>query len=68
MDTNWAEWVEISDDKIRHIWNPDKGCIEDPTCEVETTIVSPTFYQDNGTPCCGCGTDMIYSHSELEVL
>ena len=58
-------WQKVKDKNIRHIWVSEEGCsVEDCGGPVEITV-SPNWYADNGTPCCPCGEDMVYSHTEI---
>jgi len=58
-----AKWKKIDDNKVQHIWK----CEEDD-CRMKgvTIIVSPDWYQENGTPLCECGEDCIYQHTEIK--
>jgi len=56
-----VSWKKIDDDNVVHIWKRADGC----ECDVNHTSVKPNWYQDNGTPQCYCGLDMIYSHTEI---
>ena len=50
-------WKTIEDAKVRHIWK-----------DVETgdeVIVSPDWYEDNGTPIGESGDDMVYVRTEI---
>lgn len=59
-----TKWVEIDDSKVRHIWQcTDKEC----DCDHKETGVSPTFYQDNGTPMCDGDEDMEYIKTIIRV-
>ena len=60
----------ISDDKIQMIWK----CQSISETEVEHSgdekgevAISPTFYEENGTPMCMCGDDMKYLRTEIKV-
>jgi hypothetical protein len=59
-----SKWKKIEDCKVRHIWEcQEEDCSEDNmSCDV-----SPEWYEDNGTPVCGCGVDMVYVRTEIEV-
>ena len=59
-----SSWKEIPDDKVRLIWECTcKNC----NCPWDEWIeVSPTFFQDNGTPQCECGCDMDYVKTEIK--
>ena len=51
------KWLKVADEKIRHIW----WC---PGCKAKA-IVTPEWYQDNGTPVCvDCDCDMEYLKTE----
>jgi len=56
-------WTRIEDHKVTHIWKKDydDDCGEGP----KEVNVSPEWYEANGTPCCWCGQDMVYSHTEV---
>ena len=58
-------WEPIADKKVLHVW---KLACDEPYCKktIECTKVHPDWYQNNGTPICPCGTDMKYSHTEIE--
>jgi len=50
----------VSDSDVFHYWKCDD-------CE-NIEIVSPDWYQDNGTPVCeNCDGDMTYNYTEIEV-
>ena len=55
-------WKEIKDENVRMIWKCEETDCEEGNPEVD---VSPTFYQDNGTPVCGCDCDMAYQRTEI---
>ena len=65
MDKNsQTTWKTIDDSKIRHIWSNPDG-----TGEI---AISPSFYQENGTPICNGmnsdfleGEDMVYVRTEV---
>ena len=59
-------WKKIEDAKVRHTWVSNPDCCECEVNDTEPVLISPTFYQDNGEPICMCGTDMIYSHTEIK--
>lgn len=62
MGTKEPKWRKIADNKVLHIWKKEN----DHTCHSPKEVtVSPNWYQDNGTPICGCGEDMVYSHTEI---
>lgn len=56
-------WKKIPDARVQHVWKKaeDDDCGEGP----ETVAVSPSWYEENGTPICFCGEDMVYSHTEI---
>lgn len=56
-------WTKIPDNKVQHVWkkHPEDDCAEDD-CPI---IVSPDWYEENGTPMCSCGQDLVYSHTEI---
>lgn len=56
-------WKIIQDEKVVHIWVND--LCED--CAVLVISVHPDWYQENGTPQCECGEDLIYSHTQIQV-
>jgi len=58
------KWVTTLDDNVRSIWR-----CEDEECECDKydCIISPTFYQDNGTPLCECGQDMDYIETQIDM-
>ena len=55
------KYIIIPDANIDHHWE----------CKVHpesVAIVSPDWYEDNGTPICEfCGDDMIYKHTKVKV-
>jgi len=55
-------WEKIDDNKVQSYWKcEEEDCTEDNMdCNLE-----PTWYQDNGTPVCGCGCDMVYQYTEI---
>lgn len=57
------KWKRIEDNLIQHVWKK----ADDDDCEDchGTVVVPPGWYEDNGTPTCGCGQDMVYSHTEI---
>ena len=61
--TKKAVWKKIPDARVQHVWKKaeDDDCGEGP----ETVAVSPDWYEENGTPICFCGEDMVYSHTEI---
>ncbi len=60
-------FVKIDDKKILHCWrcSDPEGCDAKP--ENKEVFITPTFYQQNGTPVCECGCDMTYSHTEVDI-
>ena len=56
-------WIPISDDQVRHIWRKaaDDDCIYTPS-EID---LPPSWYEENGTPQCACGKDMMYVRTEI---
>ncbi len=64
MSTKQA-WVKVPDNCIRHVWKR----AEDDTCDTghTTSIVSPDWYAENGTPICECGEDMEYDYAEVDL-
>jgi hypothetical protein len=56
-------WKKVEDKDILHVWMcADEDCSRNGV----KIIVTPTFYQDSGTPICGnCGEDCIYQHTEV---
>lgn len=48
--------------------NDDVKCVWESKCDCnEIAIVTPDWYEDNGTPICPeCGEDMTYSHTEID--
>ena len=56
-------WKKIPDNCVQHVWKKAKHafCGEGP----KTVVVSPGWYEENGTPICFCGEDMVYSHTEI---
>ena len=50
-------WKTIDDNKIRHVWVSEYG--------EESAVVSPDWYEENGTPIDESGEDMVYSHTEI---
>ena len=57
------KWKKIDDNKVQHIWK-----CEEEHCSMNgiKVIVSPDWYQENGTPLCECGEDCIYQHTEIK--
>lgn len=60
------EWVRIDDSMIENVWvkSPYDNCEENELTEIS---LNPSWYQDNGTPQCECGIDMVYSHTNILV-
>lgn len=61
MATNWKK---VSDRAVRHHWKcpdpMDEGC-------KEKAIISPDWYENNGTPICiECDCDMEYVKTEVK--
>ena len=63
-----SKWTVIDDSKIRMIW----AC-DDAECDSKEMIrggseveIEPSFYQNNGTPVCECGSDMVYVRTEIK--
>ena len=56
-------WKKIEDAKVQYVWKKAK----DDTCSAgpDTVVVTPDWYEENGTPICWCGMDMRYSHTEI---
>jgi hypothetical protein len=60
------KWRRIQNNNVRHVWK--RVCDADCDCDdAKTFRVSPDWYEANGTPQCGCGEDMTYSHTEVRV-
>lgn len=54
-------WKTIPDDKVCLVWKSgDCGC-------GKTAEVPPTFFEENGTPLCDCGDDMVYVRTEIKI-
>jgi hypothetical protein len=64
MTTPDREHARLIDDaKVTHLWRcTDEDCAEG-NMEAE---VSPDWYQQNGTPVCGCGVDMDYIQTSID--
>ena len=62
---NQMKWQKIDDDSIVNVWKKtdDDDCGQGP----KTVKVPPYWYEQNGTPTCFCGQDMVYSHTEILV-
>lgn len=59
------KWKKINDCKVLCFW---KKADTDDCQESEDIIsVTPDWYEQNGTPICSCGEDMVYSHTEIVV-
>lgn len=56
-------WQRIEDYKVQSYWK-----CEEEDCDMgnDDCNLSPTFYQENGTPVCSCGCDMVYQHTEIK--
>jgi hypothetical protein len=56
-------WRKIPDSIVQHVWKKaaDDDCGEGP----KTVVVPPGWYEENGTPICFCGEDLVYSHTEI---
>ena len=55
-----VKFRKISTAKVRNHWK----CAE---CKRQIAIVSPDWYEENGTPVCGkCGDDMKFSHVTIK--
>jgi hypothetical protein len=53
-------WRTVADKYVRHVWRCEEDCCE------ETAIVTPDWYQQNGTPMCAlCDVDMVYVRTEV---
>ena len=58
-----AKWTKIDDKEIRHVWKcTDEDCPEGNP----ESIISPEWYETNGTPVCECGLDMEYQRTEVK--
>lgn len=62
-ESNKSDWMKIPDNHIRHIWKKadSDDCEEGPS----VVAVSPAWYEENGTPICCCGEDMVYDCTEI---
>lgn len=49
------------DEQIKHVWRT----VCDGDCGGDDAVVTPDWYQVNGTPMCPCGEDMEYSHTDI---
>lgn len=56
-----TKWVKINDRDVRHVWKCQCGC------DTKKIAISPDFYEENGTPICNSGVDMIYVRTEISV-
>ena len=58
-------WQKIDDKNVRHVWEKaaDDRCPESD----QEVAVSPDYYAEAGIPICGCGRDMVYGHTEINV-
>lgn len=56
-------WEKIPDTCVQSVWKKaeDDDCGQGP----ETVTLPPTWYEENGTPICQCGQDMVYSHTAV---
>ena len=56
-------WTKIKDSEVINIWIKS----EDDDCEydIKQVEINPNWYQENGTPICSCGMDLVYSHTEV---
>ncbi len=62
--------ARIPDEMIEHVWVPDSEMADpqdEATVDSEPVLVSPDFYEQNGTPVDEHGWDMRYSHTECKV-
>lgn len=57
-------WKVIDDIKVQHFWkkSPNDDCGQGE----EEVSIPPDWYQDNGTPICQCGMDMVYDRTEIK--
>jgi hypothetical protein len=55
-------FVVVPDSDILNVWECQYEYCNAPPKE-RRVEVDPTFYNDNGTPLCECGTDMSYVHT-----
>ena len=57
------EYVKIDNNNVINIWIKS----EDDDCEYDIKLVeiNPDWYQENGTPICSCGMDLVYSHTKV---
>jgi hypothetical protein len=60
LDKNFTK---VKDIEVINIWIKS----EDDDCEynIEPVEINPDWYQENGTPICSCGQDLVYSHTEV---
>lgn len=58
-----TKWKKIKDNKIINIWVKAKD--DDCKYDIKPVEINPDWYQDNGTPICSCGMDLVYSHTEV---
>lgn len=58
-------WIKIPDLHIRHVWikNKSDDCRQGP----DKVKIHPDWYEENGTPQCECGMDMVYKYTEAFV-
>ena len=57
-------WKKIEDENVQHYWK-----CPNAECNLHNeSIVTPDWYEDNGTPVCGdCGEDMKYVKTKINV-
>ena len=53
-----SEWKEIEDKNVQMTW-------ECPVCK-ESCRLNPNWYEENGTPMCSEGEDMVYINTEIK--
>jgi len=57
------QWVTVANQNIRHLW----ACNNQECDQGNPSVyISPTFYENNGTPVCDCDEDMVYSRTEVK--
>jgi len=56
-------WVVVPDTNVQSYW----AC-NDPDCKRKGNecAVTPDWYEENGTPVCECGIDMVYLRTEIK--
>ena len=64
---NWGPmkrnaWFVVKDADILNVWECHNEDCNAPPAQ-RRAEVEPTFYEENGTPLCECGTDMSYVHT-----